>query len=122
MELALLVLFVVFACSTLLVSTALIEKDNMKQQQTQLKQQLALEQLAEEILAGTTPDGTKYPGYAAFKWNGSWTALMNGGHIDTSTFTAVAADHVALLITDLSGAPQLTVELKSGKIIQWNHH
>ena len=116
------VLLMVFACSTLLVSTALIGKDNMVQQETQLKQQLTLDQLAERILGGERPDGTHYPDYAAFRWNGSWSRLMNGDSIDTSTFTRTSEGDAVLLITDLSGSPRLTVVLEHHKIIRWDHH
>lgn len=123
MELALLVLFVVFACSTLLVSTALIGKDNMIRQETQLRQKLTLDSLAECILAGETPDAAKFADYAAFKWNGAaWFKVMNGTDIvDTSAFPEVAGDTV-LLITDQTGAPLLTVALDDNKIIRWSHH
>jgi hypothetical protein len=120
MELALLVLFVVFACSTLLVSVALLGKDNIVRQETQLRQQLAVDRLAEDILAGKTPDGNVFADYAAFKWNGSaWIAKLNGDGIDT--FPEVTGNNV-LLITDRAGAPLLTVALEGGKIIRWSHH
>ena len=120
MELALLVLFVVFACSTLLVSTALLGKDNVVRQETQLRQQLMADRLAEEILSGKTPDGTVFADYAAFAWNGAaWNAKFNGSGI--SAFPTVTENKV-LLITDKTGAPLLTVAVNGGKITRWSHH
>ena len=122
MELALLVLFVVFACGTLLVSTALIGRDNMVSQEAQLRQKLTLDRLAESILAGDTPDAATFADYAAFRRSGSaWSAIMNGDGIDTSDFPEVAGDK-ALLITDQTGVPLLTVVLADNQIIRWSHH
>jgi len=120
MELALLVLFVVFACSTLLVSAALLGKDNMVSQEAQLRQKLKVDQLAESILTGDTPDAAAFADYAAFLWNGSvWYPVVNGDDIDRSGFAEVAGD---LLITDGAGVPLLTVELEAGTIIRWDRH
>jgi len=47
MELALLVLLVVFACSTLLVSSALIGKSNVKAKDAELRLKLELDAIAE---------------------------------------------------------------------------
>ena len=122
MELALLMLFVVFACSTLLVSIALIGRDNMNRQEDQLRQQLAVDSLADSILAGQSPDEAKYADYAAFKWNGvTWSPVMNGTGIDTSDFVELT-DNAALLITDRAGTPLLTVTLESNQIIRWARH
>ncbi len=51
MELALLVLLVVFACSTLLVTSALIGKGNIQQKELELTTRLNLDQMAEEYIA-----------------------------------------------------------------------
>lgn len=50
MELALLVLFVVFACSTLLVTSALQGKQRLQQQESRMVQRLEVEQVAQQAM------------------------------------------------------------------------
>ena len=56
MELALLVLLVVFACSTLLVTSALIGKGNIQQKELELTTRIALDRMAEEYIAANPDD------------------------------------------------------------------
>ncbi len=51
MELALLVLLVVFACSTLLVSSALVGKGNIQSRELELTSRITLDKMAEEYIA-----------------------------------------------------------------------
>ena len=63
MELALLVLFVVFACSILLVSTAMLGRSNLNNRQEQMAQRFELDQFAEQnfsLPVGGTATGVKY--------------------------------------------------------------
>ena len=63
MELALLVLFVVFACSLLLVSSAMLGKSNINNRQEQMAQRFELDQFAEQnfsLPVGGTATGVKY--------------------------------------------------------------
>ena len=58
MELALLVLLAVFACSTLLVSSAMFGKNTLMREEKQVITRLALDELAEKALAGKLPEDT----------------------------------------------------------------
>lgn len=51
MELALLVLFVVFACSVLLVSSAMVGKDNLNARKEQMLQRIELERIVKQAQA-----------------------------------------------------------------------
>lgn len=112
MELALLVLLVVFACSTLLVSSALMGKNNLKTQEQRLYQ------LAERIMKNDTTVKTdeRFSDYAAFQ-NGS--DFLNRG-IETPADEILADAN--LVITDLSGTPLLTVAWEDGKITRWSYN
>lgn len=115
MELALLVLLVVFACSTLLVSSALMGKNNLKTQE----QRIALDELAERIMKKDTTVKTdeKFSDYAAFQNNGS--DVLNRG-IEPPADEILADAN--LVITDLSGTPLLTVAWEDGKITRWSYN
>ena len=56
MELALLVLLVVFACSTLLVSSAMLGKDALNTKEQDVLQKMALDEFAERMLAGESAE------------------------------------------------------------------
>lgn len=118
MELALLVLLVVFACSTLLVSSTLMGKNNLKTQEQRLYQRIALDELAERIMENDTTVKTdeKFSDYAAFQ-NGS--DVLNRG-IEPPADEILADAN--LVITDLSGTPLLTVAWEDGKITRWSYN
>lgn len=74
MELALLVLLVVFGCSTLLVSSAMIGKSNMTRQEENLAQRTELDQIAEQFcVADKTITWTKNAETGAYDFSCSWT-------------------------------------------------
>ena len=98
MELALLVLFVVFACSTLLVTSALRGKQDLQRQESRMVQRLQLDQLAEQAIKD--PDVT-HESYAIVR--------------DDITNT--------ITITDDKGTALLTVSWDdAGVITQWQYH
>lgn len=121
-ELALLVLLVVSACSTLLVSSALMEKDRLQYREEHLLRQLVLDEVAEGILAGNFEDDEKFAEYAVFqRVAGSWKNILDRDDV------FLPADHwtddVMLVITDFSGSPLLTVGLDDNNVItQWKYH
>lgn len=64
MELALLVLLVVFACSTLLVTSALVQKENLVGAEDELILHLKLDDMAEYAIENGVDDFTEeFPGY-----------------------------------------------------------
>lgn len=95
MELALLVLFVVFACSILLVSSAMLGKSNLNDRKDKMVERLALDQLAEQVIAGQEPANEAY----------EYERMTN-----------------ALVITDRqSGEEKLRVIWNDGKITKWQY-
>lgn len=60
MELALLVLFVVMACSILLVSSAMLGKSNLNDRKDDLTARMALDRVAEQALAGGIYENENY--------------------------------------------------------------
>lgn len=60
MELALLVLFVVFACSILLVSSALLGKSNLNDRRDEMTARFRLDQFAETALADGVQENESY--------------------------------------------------------------
>ena len=60
MELALLVLFVVFACSILLVSSAMLGKRNLNDRKDQMIERFALDMLAEKALAEPSAENRNF--------------------------------------------------------------
>ena len=95
-ELALLVLFVIFASSTLLLSSAMLGKENLAQRKEQMLQRIQLDQFAEEALANQVDNNETYDCF--------WSE-----------------DKKILTITDQSGNVLLTVTLDNGKINQWQY-
>lgn len=96
MELALLVLFVVFACSILLVSTAMLGKGNINDRKSQMLERFTLDALAEQALSG---------------------AVIN--HED---YSCSGRSGNKLVITDKAGNPKLTVTWdSSNKITGWDY-
>ena len=96
MELALLVLFVIFASSTLLLSSAMLGKKNMAQRKEQMIQRFELDQFAEEALANKEDNNENYD----YFWS---------------------EDNKVLTITDQNSKVLLTVTLDDGKINQWKY-
>ena len=96
-ELALLVLFVVFACSTLLVSSAMLGKSNLNDRKDAMIQRMELDRFAEEVLAtdSFTDNNENY--------DHSWSD-------DKKTLTVTEQG---------SGTPVLTVTVEGGKIASW---
>ena len=84
MELALLVLLAVFACSTLLVTSAMYGKDTLMREQEQVVTRLKLDELAEKALAGKLPADTG--DYTVTKTADGWIINdMNGNSLEVIT-------------------------------------
>ena len=98
MELALLVLLAVFACSTLLVSSAMFGKDALMREQEQVITRLALDELAEKALKQSGTHTAEYEDYTVVKTNSSIT------------------------VKDTSGNILLVVEYSGGKITAWEYN
>ena len=104
-EVALLVLLAVFAMSALLVSTAMLERNNLRDSETVTLERLALDQIGEDFLAGKitapTAEGETYNGYRI----------------------AVVDANNRLLVTDTNGEWKLEVKLDDGgKVAEWSYH
>ena len=95
MELALLVLFVVFACSILLVSSAILGQGNLTRRKDTLTERLALDMVAEQAMKGQTVTNENY---------------------------AVTREDNTLVVTDKDGQTKLTVTWENGKITGWDYH
>ena len=95
MELALLVLFVVMACSILLVSSAMVGKDNLNTRKEQMLQRIELEQIVQQAQAERSK--TEIDNYS-LHWNG-----------DTLT------------ISDKEENVLLTVTITGDKITYWQY-
>jgi len=93
MELALLVLFVVFACSVLLVSSALLGKSNLNDRRDEMVLRGQVDMFAEQLLDGGTDDSTE--------------------------FVVAQNTEAGLVITDTEGKTLLTVTLNGGKVTGW---
>lgn len=96
MELALLVLFVIFACSTLLLSSAMLGNENMAQRKDQMLRRIELDQFAEDALANEEDNNEEYD----YFWS---------------------EDNKILTITDHNGNVLLTVTLDNDKIDKWQY-
>ena len=116
MELALLVLFVVFACSILLVSSAMLGKSNLNDRKDQMIERFALDMLAEKAWAGQTIESEDYAVYQ--RVNNEWVPLNGGPAVD-----AAVSEGAAYLITDKeSGQVKLTVTWDGNKkITAWEY-
>ncbi len=97
MELALLVLLAVFACSTLLVTSAMYGKDTLMREETQVVTRLKLDELAEKALKQSGTHTTEYQDYTVVKTNSSIT------------------------VKDTTGNILLVVEYSGGKITAWDY-
>ncbi len=88
MELALLVLLAVFACSTLLVSSAMFGKDTLMREEEQVITRLALDELAEKALADKLPEDTG--DYTVEKTDDGWIINdTNGNSLEVKTENSV---------------------------------
>lgn len=95
MELALLVLFVVMACSILLVSSAMVGKDNLNDRKEQMLQRIELEQIVKQAQAERSK--TEIDNYS-LKW-----------------------DEDTLTISDKEENVLLTVTITDDKITYWQY-
>ena len=121
MELALLVLLVVFACSVLLVSSAIAGKNAILKQEAALVQQMTVDQLAEDFLTDHQVDETtRFADYAVFQYNGEWEKQFGSGDLAPVVDASEAVDG-RILITDLSGNPLLIIETDGGHITRWDY-
>ena len=123
MELALLVLLVVFACSVLFVSSALTGSDYLLEKKEEFVQQMTVDQLAEDYLQnGTVTDADRFADYAVFRYNGTeWEKQFGSIELAPVVDDAEAADG-RVLITDLSGNPLLIIEKTAdGRILRWDY-
>lgn len=125
MELALMVLLIVTACSLLMVSTALVARDGLLNRGERVTSRLALDQLAEYTIKGTQDsleeEDSRFSDYSVYKKDGeSWTGVFND---KGETFTDMDVESAILIITDTKGKILLTVETidgtNTGKITGW---
>lgn len=103
MELALLVLLVVFACSTLLVSSAVYGKDALNKKEQAVFEKLALDEYAERVLAGADTSDARFEDYA-YAW-----------YADGQTLLILQKD-------DPDAPPLLQIRVVDKKIIEWTYH
>ena len=101
MELALLVLFVVFACSVLLVSSALLGKSNLNDRRDEMVLRGQVDMLAEQALEN---DGSAE--------NGEYVATLSGNILTVTDKPADPAETKILL----------TVTLDGDRIVSWEYH
>ena len=102
-EIALLVLLAVFAMSALLVSSAVLERNGLKDREAETLERLALDQIAEQYLAdGTLPDEST--GYKI---------------TPSEDITPGEGENFAVYTTD--GELKLDVTIKGGKIAGWSY-
>ena len=113
MELALLVLFTVVACSILLVSTSMLGKSNLNDRKAELTERFALDRLAEQVMDNQPYDNDNYVVYR--RDNSGWT--RNGAPVADPGF-ALDAD---LVITDQSEQVVLIVAWDGGIITRWEY-
>lgn len=116
MELALMVLLVVTACSILMVSTALVARDSLQSKGERVTSRLTLDQLAEYALEGKQAEltnDTRFSGYAVYKY-GETNPIFG-----EATTPPTPTEAKILIITDTEGNTLLTVEETGGKITGW---
>ena len=103
-EIALLVMLVTTAMCILLVSTALLEKENIDTGSAEVTERLALDQIGQDFLSGKitgkTPEGENYKGYVIY-------ACVPGQ---------------VLKVHSLYGELKLDVAINGDKITQWSYH
>lgn len=121
MELALMVLLIVTACSLLMVSTALVARDGLLNRGERVTSRLTLDQIAEYTLDNKQSELTdpRFSDYSVYKKDeGTWTDVFNN---ESKTFTDM--ESAILIITDTEGKILLTVETNdgtnTGKITGW---
>ena len=104
-EIALLVMLVTTAMCILLVSTALLEKENIDTRSTEVTERLALDQIGQDFLAKKAPlnaNGThEYNGY---------TAEVEDGHLKV------------FLGPETNQMLKLDVTISGGKVTGWSYH
>ena len=132
-ELALLVILVVFACSTLLLSSAVMGGQKTSAQSHELTHRVVVDELAERLLADPDTDAEellasddRFPGYT---WEWECDKMQVG---ESSPIVNYAKRFQATLRIFYEGAPALTVELyvdfKSNKtdvlftVVDWTYH
>lgn len=132
-ELALLVILVVFACSTLLLSSAVMGGQKTSAQSHELTHRAVVDELAERLLADPDADAEellasddRFPGYT---WEWECDEMQVG---ESSPIVNYAKRFQATLRIFYEGAPALTVELyvdfKSNKtdvlftVVDWTYH
>ena len=99
MELALLVLFVVMACSILLVSSAMVGKSNLNDRKDQLLQRAQVDMFAEDVLAVVAKGDTYVDENENYDLN--WS--------DDNTVLTISQD----------GETLLTVTVVDNKVVSW---
>lgn len=103
-EIALLVMLVTTAMCILLVSTALLEKENIDTRSAEVTERLALDQIGQDFLSGKitgeTPEGENYNGYVIYD----------------------CVPGQVLKVHSLYGELKLDVAINGDKITQWSYH
>lgn len=112
-ELALLVLLVVIACSILLVSSAMLGKSNLNDHKDQMLERMALDQIAEQIIAGQTVNHEDYVVYR--RVDNYWVS-------DDPAVAPIHVDDANLVITDKAGQIKLVVSWENGEITRWDYN
>ena len=101
-EIALLVLLAAVALSALLVSTAMLERNNLRDSETVTLERLALDQIGEDFLAGKITADGEYRGYIVEPY----------GEKNLRVF--LESDGIRLL--------KLDVLTNGGKVAGWTYH
>lgn len=123
MELALMVLLIVTACSLLMVSTALVARDGLLNRGERVTSRLLLDQLAEYTIKGTQDsleeEDSRFSGYVVYKKGEADPVFGTNTDITAPELTGTQI----LIITDTEGKILLTVETidgtNTGKITGW---
>lgn len=123
MELALMVLLIVTACSLLMVSTALVARDGLLNRGERVTSRLLLDQLAEYTIKGTQgslKEDPRFSGYYVYEKDGDvWKGVFNN---ESETLTDMESA-ILIIITDTEGKILLTVKTSdgtnAGKITGW---
>jgi len=129
-ELAVLVLLVVFGCITLLVSSALVGNKKLTSRETELFTRLKADMLLEAILTmeesevvaflAETNNADLAAGFEVYtNVGGVWKSVIGEKYYNGSS---IAVDDGKYLIVDKQGKPVVSVACDDERIIRWDYH
>ena len=108
-ELALIVLLVVFGCSILLVSSAMYGQNSLKQKEQETLEHIQLDQIAQEVLLA--------------KWDTSAVEAVQEKYSDAYDIRLDSNENIVFLeIYKKSGDLLLTVTIDSDTVTEWSYH